>query len=277
MNYMVQNIEQMNYSEFVGFIKERNRPSGGIKTVHSVAVNAFLNASSKVLEIGSNTGFASVNLSLLTGCGVVGVDVNEASIAEAQAYAKAQGVHERVTFLKADAVKLPFEDNSFDLVWCSNVTSFISDKEQAISEYFRVLKPGGILAVIPIYYRKTPPQDVVEQVSETIGTSLTIRDKKTWKELFEAVADKNAQILELLYEEDNEYLDVENEIESYIDILLTGKFSDLTEEQKNQIRERAAYFYTLFNENLKYAGYSILLYQKRGIKDETELFLTERV
>lgn len=274
---MVQNIEQMNYSEFVGFIKERNRPSGGIKTVHSVAVNAFLNASRRVLEIGSNTGFTSVNLSLLTGCGVVGVDVNETSITEARAYAKAQRVHERVAFLKADAIKLPFEDNAFDLVWCSNVTSFISDKEKAVSEYLCVLKPGGILAVVPIYYRETPPKDVVEKVSETIGTPLTIRDKKSWKALFETVADKNAQILELFYEEDNIYLDVENEIESYVDILLKGKFSDLTEEQRSRIRERAIYFYSLFNENLKYAGYSILLYQKRGIKDETELFLTKKV
>ncbi len=274
---MIQNIDRMDYSTFVGFIKERNRPSGGIKTVHSVAVNALLNASRKVLEIGSNTGFTSVNLSLLIGCEVIGVDVNEASIAEAQAYAEAQGVHGRVAFLKADATKLPFEDNSFDLVWCSNVTSFISNKEEAISEYLRVLKPGGILVVIPIYYREIPPKDVIEKVSETIGMPLTIRDKKGWKALFETVADKNTQILELFYEEDSVYLDVENDIESYIDILLTGKFSDLTEEQKNQIRERSAYFYTLFNENLKYAGYSILLYQKRGIKDELELFLTERV
>lgn len=271
---MIQNIDQMDYSAFVGFIKERNRPSGGIRTVHSVIVNSFLNASRKVLEIGSNTGFTSVNLSLLTGCEVIGVDVNETSIAEAQAYAEAQGVHGRVTFLKADATKLPFEDNSFDFVWCSNVTSFISNKEEAISEYLRVLKPGGILAVVPIYYRETPPKDVVERVSEAIGTPLTIRDKESWKMLFGTAADKNAKILELFYEEDRAYLDVASEIEAYVDILLKGKFSDLTEEQKNRIRERATYFYSLFNENLKYAGYSIFLYQKRSIQDEAELFLT---
>lgn len=274
---MAQNVHQMNYSEFVGFIKERNRPSGGIKTVHSVAVNAFLNASKKVLEIGSNTGFTSVNLSLLTGCEVIGVDVNESSIAEAKVYAEVQGAHERVDFLRADAADLPFEADSFDLVWCSNVTSFISDKEKAVSEYLRVLKPGGILAAVPIYYRETPPKDVVEKVSETIGTPLTIRDKKSWKALFETVADKNAKILELFYEEDHAYLDVANEIEAYVDILLGGRFSDLTEAQENKIRERAIYFYTLFNENLKYAGYSIFLYQKRLIQDEAELFLTVEI
>ncbi len=92
--------------------------------------------------------------------------------------------------------------------------------------------------------------------------------------LFGTAADKNAKILELFYEEDRAYLDVASEIEAYVDILLKGKFSDLTEEQKNRIRERATYFYSLFNENLKYAGYSIFLYQKRSIQDEAELFLT---
>lgn len=271
---MIQSIEKMNYSEFVSFTKERNRPSGGIKTVHTVAVNAFLDASKKVLEIGSNTGFTSVNLNLLTGCEVIGVDVNEASIAESKSYAEYQGVHERVSFVKANAIKLPFENNSFDLVWCSNVTSFIPNKEEAISEYLRVLKLGGILVVVPIYYRETPPKDVIENVSEAIGTSLTIRDKESWKTLFRTAADKNAKILELFYEEDCVYLDVASEIEAYVDILLEGKFSDLTAEQKNRIRERAMYFYTLFNENLKYAGYSIFLYQKRLMQDETELFLT---
>lgn len=65
--YTAEQIKNMDYSSFVGLINERNRPSGGIKTVHTVAVNAFINKNKKVLEIGSNTGFTSVNLALLTG------------------------------------------------------------------------------------------------------------------------------------------------------------------------------------------------------------------
>ena len=63
---MKKNIEELNYSEFVGLINERNRPSGGIKTIQEVVVNARIDKGSKVLEIGSNTGFISVNISLLT-------------------------------------------------------------------------------------------------------------------------------------------------------------------------------------------------------------------
>ncbi len=68
-------IEKMHYSDLVGLVRERNRPSGGVRTVQTVAVNAFLGAGSRVLEVGSNTGFTSVNLALLCQGHVVGIDV----------------------------------------------------------------------------------------------------------------------------------------------------------------------------------------------------------
>jgi ubiquinone/menaquinone biosynthesis C-methylase UbiE len=276
---MDQNIGKMNYSEFVGLVKERNRPSGGIKTVHSVAVNALLMGQSKrMLEIGSNTGFTSVNMSLLTGCSAVGTDINDASISEAKEYAIRQGVEDRVSFIKADVLNLPFEDNSFDVVWCSNVTSFISDKDKVVSEYLRVLKMGGILVIVPIYYLNNPPKAILQKVSDAIGAQVTVRNKNDWKSLFEGVAEKNSCALELFYEEDCKYHDVKDRIEFYIDLLMKKEsVMNRNKDEQIQIKNDAEYFYNLFNENLQYAGYSILLYQKRRVKDEVELFLTERL
>jgi SAM-dependent methyltransferase len=48
-----------------------------------------------------------------------------------------------VKFLVADIQKLPFPDNSFDLVLCQYGLMFLSDKKKGFSEVFRVLKPGG--------------------------------------------------------------------------------------------------------------------------------------
>lgn len=61
----MKKIKEMNYSEFVGLINERNRPSGGIKTIQEVIINARLDEKKKILEIGSNTGFTTVNIRLL--------------------------------------------------------------------------------------------------------------------------------------------------------------------------------------------------------------------
>lgn len=45
--------------------------------------------------------------------------------------------------IKADICNLPFEDNSFDVILCNHVLEHIPDDTKAISELFRVMKPGG--------------------------------------------------------------------------------------------------------------------------------------
>ncbi len=273
----MKDITKMNYSEFVGLIDERNRPSGGIKSVHTVAINSQLNPSKKILEIGSNTGFTSVNLSLFTGCEVVGIDANVSSIAKAEKYAIKHSVEDRVSFLNADACNLPFEDSSFDMIWCSNVTSFISDKEKAVSEYMRVLKLGGILVFIPIYYIESPSREMLGEVSEAIGVEVKVQDKHDWIELITQIAETTGFAAELFFSEDYRYLDARDDIAGYINYLMQK--DEVLQFKKNEqylIRKKAEYFYKLFNENLQHAGYSILLFQKRKMKDEVELFLSKK-
>lgn len=277
MQISVSDIEKMDYSQFVGFIRERNRPSGGIKTVHTVAVNAFIDDTKRMLEIGSNTGFTSVNMSLLTGCEVIGIDPNPPSVDEAKAYAKELNA-DKVSFQTASALTLPFDDASFDVVWSSNVTSFIGDKNQAIAEYLRVLKPNGILVVVPIYYRTTPPAEIVQQVSEAIGAEIQVWDKAFWNTLFTQVASGTGQALEKIYDTDYRYLDRAPALQSYIDLLMEkDHLKTLGKEQQQAVRERCEHFMSLFNANLQYAGYSVMLYQKRAIADEAEFFLGESV
>lgn len=271
-------IQEMNYSDFVGLIGERNRPSGGIRTVQEVAVNAFINNKKKMLEIGSNTGFTSVNMSLLTGCEVVGIDTVERSINEAKKYAKEQGLKSKnVKFIKANTLELPFADDSFDVVWCSNVTSFISNKEGAIKEYLRVLKQGGSLVVVPIYYIKEPLKEVLEEVSRAIGVEIKVWNKLFWKDLFKNVSKKSSSPIDLYYESDFEYLNRKNAIPGYVnEIINQDHLLNFSYSEKEILKEKFQYFINLFNENLKYAGYSILIYQKKLIHEETELFLTKK-
>ena len=70
------------------------------------------------------------------------------------------------------------------MVFCSNVTSFIDDKEKAINEYIRLTKPNGFVSAVPIYYAKKPPKNIVENVSNEIGTEIKIWDKKFWLDKF---------------------------------------------------------------------------------------------
>lgn len=76
--------------------------------------------------------------------------------------------------VKADIQDLPFEDNSFDVIFCNHVLEHVADDKKALSELYRVMKPGGWgIFQVPIRY----------QLDKTFEDS-TITDKKERIEKF---------------------------------------------------------------------------------------------
>ena len=278
-NYITpQEIETLDYSNFVSLVDERNRCSGGLRSISDIIVNSRLGKTSRVLEIGCNTGFASINLALMSGCFVIGIDTNNNALDLARQYAKKNNLENNISFVCEAAENLSFFDETFDLIWVSNVTSFISNKHSAIREYIRVLKTGGTLAIIPIYYRLNPPENLVSEISKAIGTKIDINTKEYWHNLFTNIPEISNVSIELYYERDFEYLDVSDKINKYIISLLEKPHLDkMSIAQKEAVEKRANYFYYLFNDNLKYCSYSIMLYKKTRGEKEAELFLTKLV
>ena len=103
----------------------------------------------RVLEVGCGAG---VDLARFAkgGASVVGVDLSSSAIDLARANFEQQ----RLTgdFRVADGEALPFEDNSFDLVFAHGVVQYTADPERLVEECRRVLKPGGE-AVFQVYNR----------------------------------------------------------------------------------------------------------------------------
>lgn len=98
------------------------------------------------LEIGSGTGYFSLNLVQL---GIIGrltaTDISPGMLKQLAATATALGV-EGVTTVATEAERLPFDDESFDLVFGHAVLHHIPDLGQAFAEFRRVLRPGGMIA-----------------------------------------------------------------------------------------------------------------------------------
>lgn len=265
-------IRDLDYSRFVGFVRERNRPSGGIRTVQEATMHARVGPASTVLEIGSNTGFTSVNIALLTGARVVGVDVNAASVREATAYAERMGVAELVEFRLGDGTSLDLPEAHFDAVWVSNVTSFVEDKSRLRDELLRVLAPGGTLIAVPIYYRREAPAELVAEVGRAIGTEITVNHLDQWRAFFER---GTRGVALTLYHESTFAYDLRSKeaVASYCDELMAKPhLRELEPAVRDLVRDRMEYFMSLFNENLSYCGFAIQLYQKRREPDELELY-----
>jgi SAM-dependent methyltransferase len=99
---------------------------------------------SHVLEVGSGSGGPAVYLAASRGCRVTGVDVNEHGVHNARRLAADQRLSERVTFQVVDASRpLPFPPSMFDAVLSNDAMCHISNREGALAEWRRVLRPGG--------------------------------------------------------------------------------------------------------------------------------------
>jgi SAM-dependent methyltransferase len=110
------------------------------------ADQARVEASSRVLEIGSGSGGPAVHLAGARGCRVTGIDVNENGIRNGTRLAAERGLAERVAFRTADAGRpLPFEPGSFDAVLSNDAMCHLPGRLEVLREVHRVLRPGGRL------------------------------------------------------------------------------------------------------------------------------------
>jgi len=102
-----------------------------------------------VLEVGCGAG---VDLARFAkgGAEVTGVDLAASAIDLARANFAQQGLAGRLEV--ADGERLPFADNSFDLVYAHGVVQYTADPQRLVEECRRVLKPGGE-AVFQVYNR----------------------------------------------------------------------------------------------------------------------------
>ena len=271
---MYKSIESMNFSEIVWILNEPNRPSWWKNTIREVILNSFIvgRQTPRILEIGSNTWFSSIEFwSQLPNAEVVWIDINEESIKHASE--KKERFHlDNVEFVKADWQNLPFKDQSFDLVFSSNTTSFIKDKNAAVSEYYRVLKDRGILATAPIYYTKNPPENLVREVEKAIWITLDKRTKDDRNSLFETEKSR------IIYRQSHYYEDIPfNVMEKYANDVI--QYSNLIWKYTNKdidlLRKKLLGYYILFNENLKYCWFDVILLMKNYPNREPELYLTK--
>lgn len=101
--------------------------------------HGYLNSESRVLDVGCGAGFLSNDLAK-NGLHVTGVDLSEKSLAVAHKFDETKTVH----YQTADAYKLPFPDQSFDVLTAMDFLEHVEHPEQVILEFSRVLRPNGI-------------------------------------------------------------------------------------------------------------------------------------
>ncbi|MEV0388994.1 class I SAM-dependent methyltransferase [Nonomuraea sp. NPDC050643] len=268
----VEDIALLDFSRLVGLVNEPNMPSGGGATIRRIIDLCRLRSGCTILEVGSNTGYTSIEFASWVDGRVIGLDINPVSVAFAEEKAARFGI-DNVEFHVGDGLALPYERGRFDLVYCSNVTSFIVDHQGARDEYYRVLAPNGVLVAVPIYYHTVPPDGLRRAVGEAIGVDLIVTTQAYWTELF---ADPSAA---LLHRETYEYVrQSPRRIAEYVESVFSQPhLGNIDPVLREAAKARLTYFYELFDENLAYTRYDILIFRRNHPNPESVLHTSRQV
>ena len=110
-----------------------------------------LNPGERVLDLGSGAGTDSLVAAQMVGeqGHVTGIDMTPAMLAKARSAAAEMSLS-NVEFVEGEAERLPFPDESFDVVISNGVIDLIPDKDAVFAELHRVLVPGGRLQVADV-------------------------------------------------------------------------------------------------------------------------------
>lgn len=132
--------------------------------------HAGLRAGDDVLDLGSGGGIDCLLAAREVGPGgsVVGVDFLGEMVDRGRAAAAAAGV-ENVRFVQGEIEALPLADASVDVVISNGVVNLSPRKVRVLAEAFRVLRPGGRLAIVDLVLEHDLPTEVVTHPAAWAG------------------------------------------------------------------------------------------------------------
>jgi arsenite methyltransferase len=156
---------------------------------------ANLAAGEVVLDLGSGGGIDVLLSAKRVGPTgkAYGLDMTDEMLALARANQKRAGV-ENVEFLHGTMENIPLPDESVDVIISNCVINLSGDKDQVLQEAFRVLKPGGRLAVSDVVVRGEVPLKVRRNMELWVGCIAGALEEREYKEKLRSAGFENVEI-----------------------------------------------------------------------------------
>lgn len=136
---------------------------GGLTLTKKLAQKTLLNRHSIVLDVAAGKGNSAKYLSTHYGAKVFALDLGLDNLQ--YLLPSYSGRNKKLTPIVGDALSLPIADNSLDVVLCECALCTFSNKNSALKEMYRVLKPGGFIAISDIYLNQHLPQSLNQYIS----------------------------------------------------------------------------------------------------------------
>ena len=127
-----------------------------------------LTPQSRVLDLGCGYGATARYLAANYGCRVTGTNISEKELELARARSREAGLDELLSFEYGDFHRLPYPDDSYDVVWSQEAFLHAADKNAVLSECRRVLKPDGALIFTDILVRRDTPDAARSRIYDRV-------------------------------------------------------------------------------------------------------------
>lgn len=180
----------INYIDFVARLAQGNPSPGGLPLLRQALLGIESPAkNANILEIGSNTGVSLTTIAQsLPNANVIGIDISESMVVKCQEYLtdmRDEGrIGNNVEIQLGDATNMSFPNESMDLVVSGGTLSFIENREKAIGEISRVLKPGGTFLSLEYGYEaRNIPKKESELVSSILEFDVSVLTLEYWHSL----------------------------------------------------------------------------------------------
>lgn len=149
--YVTDHSIEVGTAEFFGHIRPWMNPYKFPWIMDRIERESALLKGKHLLEIGCGMGYDSLEF-LKRGVRVTATDLTPNAVEMTKRHFEVEGVQAEA-IQTANALDLPFEDDTFDAVWSNGVLHATGDTHRAVQEARRVVKPGGRV-IISHFYRK---------------------------------------------------------------------------------------------------------------------------
>ena len=120
---------------------------GGLAANDALAERAGIGKGTKVVDFCSGLGGPSRYFAHRYGADVIGIELTPARVKGAQQLTRLVGLQNSVRVVEGNVMQVPLPDTSADAVISQEALLHVPDKERALAEAYRILKPGGRIAL----------------------------------------------------------------------------------------------------------------------------------
>ncbi|ELR98204.1 methyltransferase domain-containing protein [Gloeocapsa sp. PCC 73106] len=152
-----------------------NRRQAQIDLIEELLAWSQIQQAQSILDVGCGVGGSTLYLAQKFNSPATGITLSSLQQQRGEQRAKAANLEQKITFQLADALELPFANDSFDLVWSLESGEHMADKNRFLQECYRVLQPGGNLILATWCHRST----------NSVAGLLTLSEKRLLEQIYQ--------------------------------------------------------------------------------------------